>query len=231
MTFRHSIGCNLFAGLLLTFASRSLPGDEKPKGPERWEPAIQKFEEQDRDAPPERGGILFVGSSSIRFWDLDQHFSDLTPLNRGFGGSEVADAVHFADRIVLPYQPRMIVMYAGDNDIAGGKTPCEVHHDFEHFVDLVHDKLPETKIVYVAIKPSIARWKLVHRMRAANALILATCLENDRLEFVDIDTPMIGDNGEPRPELFINDGLHLSDEGYRLWTSLVMPHLTNPASE
>ncbi|MCA9075644.1 MAG: hypothetical protein KDA93_11470 [Planctomycetaceae bacterium] len=230
MNSRRSLSLTIFAVLGIAIVVRSLPGNEKPKGPERWEADIRKFEQQDRETPPTKGGILFVGSSSIRFWKLGQHFPELQPLNRGFGGSEVADSVHFADRIVLPYEPRTIVMYAGDNDIAGGKTPEEVHHDFERFVGIVHENLPETKIVYIAIKPSIKRWKLVDRMRAANALICATCDENDRLEFVDIDTPMIGDDGEPRQELFIEDGLHLSEEGYRLWSKLVMPHLVDSTS-
>ncbi len=215
------------AVLIGTFAvpAGCLFADEKPQGPSRWEPAIRKFEEQDRRMPPAKGGVLFVGSSSIRFWDLEKYFPELEPLNRGFGGSQVADSVYFADRIVLPYEPRVIVMYAGDNDIAGGKSPCEVHKDFLTFIRIVHEKLPETRIVYVAIKPSIRRWKLVHKMRAANALILATCVEDERLEFVDIDTPMISEDGQPRPELFIQDGLHLSDAGYELWSGLVRPHL------
>ena len=175
--------------------------------------------------PPAKGGVLFVGSSSIRFWDLEKHFPEFEPLNRGFGGSQVADSLHFAERIVLPYEPRIIVMYAGDNDIAAGKSPCEVQKDFQMFVALVHEKLPATRIVYVAIKPSIRRWKLVHKMRAANALILATCIEDEQLEFVDIDTPMIGGDGQPRPELFIQDGLHLSEAGYHLWSELVRRHL------
>ncbi len=211
-TFAFSVGGHVLA-------------NEKPQGPSRWESAIQKFEEQDRRMPPAKGGILFVGSSSIRFWDLEKHFPELEPLNRGFGGSQVADTVHFADRIVLPYEPRVIVMYAGDNDIAAGKTPCEVHDEFQTFVGLVHEKLPATRIVFVAIKPSIRRWELVPKMRAANALILATCVEDERLEFVDIDTPMIGEDGHPRPELFIQDGLHLSNAGYELWTGLVRPLL------
>lgn len=215
----------LLAGLAVTIAIRAVPGDDEPQGSERWESAISKFEEKDRKNPPDKGGVLFVGSSSIRFWKLYRHFPELMPLNRGFGGSEVADSLHFADRIVLPYEPRIIVMYAGDNDIAGGKSPAEVHSDFQKFVSVVHEKLPETRIVYVAIKPSIKRWKLVDKMRAANSLILATCAEDVRLEFVDIDTPMIGDDGMPRPELFVQDGLHLSEEGYKLWTSLVKPHL------
>lgn len=212
-------------GISLSSTVGPIRGDEKPQGPERWEPAIQKFEEQDRENPPETGGVLFVGSSSIRFWDLEKHFPEQHPLNRGFGGSQVEDSVYFADRIVLPYEPRIIVMYAGDNDIAGGKSPCEVHADFEEFVNLVHEKLQDTRIVYIAIKPSLKRWNLVHRMRAANALIHATCAEDGRLEFVDIDTPMMGEDGRPRPELFIEDGLHLSPAGYDLWSKLIGEHL------
>ncbi len=215
----------LLLGLLLLCSAHMLFGDDRPRGPERWESAISEFEAQDRESPPKKGGVLFVGSSSIRLWKLDKHFPDLQPLNRGFGGSEVADSVHFADRIVLPYEPRVIVLYAGDNDIAGGKTPCEVHADYLKFVDVVRQHLPETRIVYVAIKPSINRWALIHQMRATNALVLATCADNEHLEFVDIDTPMIGENGEPRPELFVQDGLHLSEAGYELWTGLVLPHL------
>jgi len=215
----------MLIGLLAAASGAALFADEKSEGPKQWEKAIQKFEEQDRRHPPVKGGILFVGSSSIRFWDLEEHFLDEQPLNRGFGGSQVEDAIYFADRIVLPYEPRIIVMYAGDNDIAAGKSPCEVHSDFEKFVSLVHESLPETRIVYVAIKPSLKRWKLVHRMRAANALILATCVDDERLEFVDIDTPMIGDDDRPRAELFIDDGLHLSPAGYHLWSALVKPHL------
>ncbi len=225
MTVRTHLTRMLLLSLSITFVAKSLPGDDKPQGSERWESAIRKFEEQDRENPSAKGEVLFVGSSSIRFWKLDWHFPEIKPLNRGFGGSEVADSLHFADRIVLPHEPRVIVMYAGDNDIAGGKTPCEVHNDYLKFVDVVHEHLPETRIVYVAIKPSIKRWNLVHKMRAANALILATCVEDELLEFVDIDTPMIGDDGKPKPELFVQDGLHLSEEGYKLWTSLLKPLL------
>ncbi len=225
MSVQRSLGRILLFSLAVTCVARFLPGDDRPQGSERWESVISRFEEQDREMPPQQGGVLFVGSSSIRLWKLDRHFPELQPLNRGFGGSEVADSLHFADRIVLPYAPRVIVLYAGDNDIAGGKTPCEVHGDYLRFVDVVREHLPETRIVYVAIKPSIKRWSLVHKMRAANALILATCADDAHLVFVDIDTPMIGDNGEPRSELFVQDGLHLSEVGYELWTELVKPHL------
>ena len=220
----------LLSGLLLgvltvTVLIRAVPGKDQPQGPAEWETDIRQFEEQDRKAPPAKGGILFIGSSSIRLWDLSRDFPDIQPINRGFGGSQIADSIHFADRIVLPYEPRTVVMYAGDNDIAAGKTPQQVHQDFVTFTQVVHKQLPDTRIVYIAIKPSLQRWKLVDTMREVNALIQATCQDDERLEFVDIDTPMIGDDGKPRPELFAKDGLHLSDEGYKLWTSLVRPHL------
>ncbi len=191
----------------------------------KWEEAIAAFEAQDQTDPPDKGGVLFVGSSSIRLWDLQKSFPTLNALNRGFGGSKVADSLHFADRIILPYEPRIVVVYAGDNDIAHEVTPCEVHAHFQELVDKIHTRLPDTRIVYLAIKPSLKRWSLVHRVRAANALIRATCVEDQRLVFVDTDQPMIGSEGTPRPELFRDDGLHLNEAGYELWTGLLKPHL------
>ena len=193
----------------------------------RWESAIQAFEKLDKQQAPAENGIVFVGSSSIRKWDLKKWFPDFHAINRGFGGSEVSDSLEFADRIVIKYAPRIVVVYAGDNDIAHDKTPQQVHDDFKQLADLIHAKLPKTKIVYIAVKPSIKRWALVDQVREANRLITTLASRDERLEFVDIDQPMIGPDGMPRKELFVEDGLHLSDEGYALWTSLVKPHLTS----
>ena len=191
----------------------------------RWEPRIAAFEEADRQNPPPRGAILFVGSSSIVGWDLPKCFPDLQVINRGFGGSQIADSTHFAERIILPYEPQTIVLYAGDNDIAAGKRPERVWAEFKAFLAKVHGALPEARIIFIAIKPSIARWKLVEKMRRANRMIAMYCDTDERLEFVDIDAPMIGPDGKPRAELFKDDGLHLNPDGYRLWTSLVGPHI------
>jgi lysophospholipase L1-like esterase len=199
---------------------------EPPKGSEsRWEPNIRRFEEADRKRFPPKQGILFVGSSSIVRWDLEKHFGDLPAINRGFGGSQIADSIEFAERIVLPYRPRIIVFYAGDNDVAAGKSPQRVLEDYKQFVAKVHGTLPETRIVYVAIKPSLRRWSLVGKMREANAAIRAVAEKDDQLVFVDIDTPMLGADGKPRAELLHSDGLHLSAKGYELWSKLVRPHL------
>jgi len=204
--------------------SHAIAADPKEK-PSRWESAIRKFEQQDEKKSPPKKGILFIGSSSIRMWKLDDHFAELPVINRGFGGSQIADSIQFADRILLPYEPRIVVLYAGDNDVAAGKTPERVLADYRLFVKTVHDRLPKTRIVFIAIKPSIARWRLVEKMRKANSLIRAVTKEDERLSFVDIDTPMIGDDGQPRKDLFLKDGLHLNADGYKLWASLVKPHL------
>ncbi len=193
----------------------------------RWEKTIQGFEQRDREQAPPNGEIVFVGSSSIRFWDTDEYFPDLKVINRGFGGSQVADSVAYAHRIVIPYAPRIVVLYAGDNDIAGRKSADDVLRDTKEFIRIVHEALPDARIGYVAIKPSLARWKLVEEMRAANAKIKAFTEKDERLFFVDIDTPMLGEDGKPRKELFVKDGLHLSPEGYELWTGIIRPQLTN----
>ncbi len=209
---------------LALVAQLAIAGDDD-KGPARWEAAIRKFEERDRERPPPAGAILFVGSSSIRRWDLERWFPGLDTVNRGFGGSHIADCTHFLDRIVLPHRPREIVLYAGDNDVAAGKTPETVVADFRAFVRGVHAALPSAGITFIAIKPSIRRWSLVDRMRDANRRIRELCRSDPRLKYVDVDAPMIGADGEPDRRFFADDGLHLDDDGYELWARLVRPHL------
>jgi lysophospholipase L1-like esterase len=191
----------------------------------KWEQKIQQFEERDRQQMPPADGFLFIGSSSIVKWDLKKHFPDLPVINRGFGGSQIADSVQFAERILIPYRPRVVVLYAGDNDIASGKSPEQVLADYQAFVDKVRGALPKTRIVFIAIKPSTKRWNLVEKMREANRRIRAVTDQDSLQEFVDIDRPMIGDDGRPKPELLASDGLHLSEQGYKVWSSLVRPHL------
>ena len=202
------------------------PGGEGSADPaSRWENQIRRFEEQDRQQMPPRDGFLFVGSSSIVGWKLEKHFPDLPVINRGFGGSDLSDSVAFAERIVIPYHPRVVVLYAGDNDIAHNKTPLTVLADYRAFADKVRAALPNTKLVFIAIKPSIRRWHLVEQMREANRLIKEVADADPLQEFLDIDPLMIGDDGKPKAELFKPDGLHLNEDGYQLWSSLLRPHL------
>jgi lysophospholipase L1-like esterase len=196
---------------------------------DRWEKDIAAFEAADRVAPPPSGEIVFVGSSSIARWDTAGAFPDLRIINRGFGGSELADSVRYADRIVVPYQPRLVVVYAGDNDISSnGRTSEQVVVEAERFVSRVRAKLPDVRIVFIGVKPSPLRWTQVDRMRAANTMLRAYCERDDRLAYLDVDSAMLGWDEKPRRELFVEDGLHLSAEGYRVWTTLLRPFLAPP---
>jgi lysophospholipase L1-like esterase len=201
-----------------------VPAVAQPVG-DRWERDIAAFEAADRLSPPPIGETVFVGSSTIRLWDLQKWFPELKAINRGFGGSDMEDATRFVDRIVLPYRPRLVVVYAGDNDIGGGVTSEEVVVNFERFVRAVHVALPLTRIVYIGIKPSLLRWSQIDRMRAANAGIRAFCERDDRLAFIDVDQAMLGWDEKPRKELYVSDGLHLTAEGYQILSNLLRPFL------
>jgi lysophospholipase L1-like esterase len=198
--------------------------DEKPHA---FESEIQKFEAHDRQSPPPEHPILFVGSSSIRFWNVANSLPDLVVLNRGFGGSHVADSVYFADRIITKYHPRAIVFYAGDNDLAAGKTSGQVFDDFKQLVAKLHGSLPKTPIVFISIKPSIARWKIVDRGREVNNQVAALAAGDPLLRFVDVGPPMLDHEGKPRTDIFMPDGLHLNAKGYEIWTALLAPILTS----
>jgi lysophospholipase L1-like esterase len=214
--------------LAFILASVGTPGSAQPSqpGPQRWEADIRAFEEADRKAPAPEGAVLFVGSSSIRMWDtLQRDFPDVRLVQRGFGGSTLADVVFYADRIILPYRPRMVVVYAGDNDLAAGKTPETVFADYKALVRKIRRALPRTRIAFIAIKPSLARWKLIASIRKANALIEEHASRHRRLRYVDVFTPMLDRDGTPRKELFVEDGLHLNARGYALWKDVLAPTL------
>ena len=189
---------------------------------DKWAAALAAFENQDRQAPA-IGGVVFVGSSSIRLWDLAKYFPGLPAINRGFGGSEIGDSVNHVDLLVIRHKPRAVIFYAGDNDIAAGKSPQQVADAFKAFAGKIRTALPETRLAFIAIKPSIQRWALIAQIRKANALIREFCDADDHLGFIDVDGPMLGWDARPRKDLFVADGLHLSPKGYALWTVLTEP--------
>ncbi|MBN1421470.1 MAG: PQQ-binding-like beta-propeller repeat protein [Planctomycetes bacterium] len=197
---------------------------------DRWEPAIRRFEERDKVSPPPKEGILFFGSSTMVGWNLARWFPGLPVINRGFGGSRIPDCIRYAPRIALPYAPRTIVFYAGENDVASGTSPDRVFEDFQRFVRAVREELPRTRIIFIGIKPSIARWKLVEAMRAANAAIRGFAEKDPLIEYVDLEAPLLGPDGSPRRELFKDDGLHFNDKGYAILTALVRPLLEREGS-
>ena len=209
---------------LLALSVCSLTTAKSPS--QRWEGDIRAFEAADKKSPPPQGGILFIGSSGIRMWKtLAQDFPEHQVLNRGFGGSQIADSVYYANRIVFPYKPRLIVLRAGGNDIAAGKTPEQCAADFRVFVEKVRAKLPETRICYMAFNNTPARWPNAGKENKLNQLIKDYIAAHENLDYIDAATPMLGADGKPRPELFLQDRLHCNAAGYQLWTSIVRPYL------
>ena len=196
--------------------------------PERWEDVITAWEADDRETPPPDGAIVFVGSSSIRFWDsVHEDMDPLTVIHRGFGGSWMLDAVHYVDRIVTNYNPRAVVVYEGDNDIGASRLPPEEYmNDLRAFVSRIHAVLPETRIYVLAIKPSVSRWDNWDLMDEANQLTIAEAARDDRLFYIDVATPMLGPAAARPPEdIFVADMLHMNEQGYAIWTDVVRPFL------
>ena len=193
----------------------------------RWKESFDSFAEADKANAPRPGGVLFVGSSSIRLWDsLEQDFQALPIITkRGFGGSRLSDCSDHVSKLVLPYKPRLVIVYAGDNDIAEGATPAEVLVSFKRFVEQVHRDLPDTRIAYLSIKPSPSRAQLVAQARATNELIADYSATVPHLDYIDIYSKMVDANGRPRPELFGPDMLHLNRAGYALWRQEISAHL------
>lgn len=210
--------------LLFVSAPTQLSADDAAFA--KWEKEIATIEAKIKSAESPQGSILFVGSSSIRLWNLKQSFPAIVTSNHGFGGSQLADSVHFFERIVAPVKPSVIVLYAGDNDIAQKKEPQVVAEDFAQFAAKVKEQLPDCrKVIYVAIKPSVKRWALADRIKTTNQLIRTSCENDDRLHFLDVWTPMLDANGQPRAELLVEDGLHMNSEGYEIWNKALEPLL------
>ena len=215
-------------GLLIAIALTAVSaahGQQAAADPNRWEPAIQKFEAEDRAHPPVKGGILFIGASSIVRWNLAESFPDLKAVNRGFGGSEMADSARYAARVVLPHAPRIVVLYPGENDLGRGSSPEVVGAGFASFYDTIRAALPATRIVAIGLKPTPARWHLTDKMHDANRRIRSYCEGHSGCTYVDVWPGMLGPDGKPKPEHFIADGQHMTPEGYKVWNELVRPLL------
>ncbi len=237
----------LLAGLIATTLAVSVPGSgqvrgnppppattqrpaDAPSADAPFASEIAAFEAADKKHPVTPGGILFIGSSSIRFWTtLAQDFPELPVLNRGFGGSQIADSVRYADRIVFPYQAKMIVLYAGTNDLNAGKSPAQVLKDFQTFVNAVHRVQPDTRIVYISINPSIARWSQEDKAQETNRLIRrfiqGSASHTHKLSYLDSHERLLSVDGKPRPEILRADGLHLNAQGYKEWTAILRPQI------
>lgn len=208
---------------IISATLKALSGD-----PLAWESSIEKFEAQDRRTPPPAGVIVFTGSSSITFWDtLAQDLAPLPVINRGFGGSKLDDVVRYADRIVIPYRPRAVVLFAGTNDMAGRKpkTAQEVFAGYEAFIECVQAALPSVPIYYLSITPTPSRWKYWPSVQEANRLIKARTETDPRLRFINLTGAVLGPDGKPRRDLYRIDRLHPNRRGYTVWTGIIKPIL------
>ena len=195
--------------------------------PERFRGAIDAFLAADAESPPPKGAIVATGSSSMLGWHsrIAEDLAPLTVIPRGFGGSNMNDVRYFLDEVVLSYSPRAVLLYEGDNDTAAGATPEEILAHFDAITEGIHEALPETRIYILAVKPSIRRWHLWESMSATNEMFAARAAADERLVYIDIATPMLGGDGEPRPEIFIADNLHMNGAGYDIWRDVVRPVL------
>ena len=194
----------------------------KPTGPDRWEPTMQKFEAADKASPPPQGAVLFAGSSTFTMWKtVAEDLKPLAVINRGFGGSTIPDVLRYVDRIVIPCKPRHIVFYAGDNDLKSNRKAEQVLADFQAFVAKVRAALPETKILFVSIKPSPSRAMLWDEAQKANRMIREFTEKTPGLAYIDTATAMLGADGKPKPEIFLTDNLHMNRQGYEIWIPIV----------
>lgn len=222
---KRVIPLSLVSWLLLTVGS-ALWGAETAHNFAKWEKEISAFEQSDRTNPPPKGALLFIGSSTIRMWStLAQDYPNQRVINRGFGGSEIADSTHFADRIIFPYAPKTIFLRAGVNDLFNGRSPEQVYQDFQEFVAKVHSQLPDTDIYYIAINPTPARWGQVDKEKTLNTSIEQYAQHAPHVKYLDAVSVSLGPDGKPRPELFRKDRLHFNAAGYKLLAERVRPYV------
>jgi lysophospholipase L1-like esterase len=194
--------------------------------PQNFESEIAGLEQRLAAHPQKPGAIVFAGSSSIRLWtSLASDFPSLRCVNVGFGGAKVDEVEFFAPRLILPLRPRQIVFYAGTNDIADGRSPEVAFQEFKSFVGTVRDALPEVHLSFISCAPNPARWHLIEQIRGYNALVAAWIATQPRMDYIDVYAAMLGDDGQPRPGLFVEDKLHMNERGYALWRELVGPFL------
>ena len=207
----------------------SAPAATQPHNFARWEREISAIQERERTDPPPKGGLVFIGSSTIRGWKtLAQDFPDQKVINHGFGGSQIVDSTHFADRLIFPFEPKMVLLRAGGNDIHAGKSAERVFREYQDFVKTVHAKLPETDIVFISLSPAPARWTERDENKKLNAMIEAYSKTRPHLKYIDTYDMTLTPDGQAREELFVADKLHFNPEGYKLLAERVRPALPSP---
>lgn len=225
----------MFRGLLgiclaLTWLGRAEAQPSSPARTNQFEAEIQKFEHADSLRAPAPGAVLFVGSSSLRKWtNLAAAFPEWTVVNRGFGGSTLADVDHFFDRVIRPYRPGVLVLYEGDNDLAQNQTVEQLTAQFETFLRRLATELPGTSLVLLAVKPSPKRLSYLPAQRALNHELQRLAQTRPRVYFADTFSPLLNRDQQPDPQWFESDQLHLNPAGYARWIPVVRAALQQAA--
>src|SRR5690606_25234812 len=216
---------NLFIILPLIMATMMCAVAQE-KGPQRWEETIMKFGQSDQERAPEPGAILFVGSSSIAMWkDIADYFPKHRVLNRGFGGSNFTDLIHYADRVIFPYKPSMIFVYEGDNDIAQGDSAGKILENAKKLRDMIREAAGNTPVIFISPKPSIARWNMKAAYETVNEQLRKYAESEPETEFADVWTASLGKDGKVLDYIFLDDNLHMNAKGYRIWQKVLLPYL------
>lgn len=189
---------------------------------------IDAFKKKDSAQMPAKNSILFVGSSSFTKWtDVQDYFPGYPILNRGFGGSSLPDLIRYVDEVIIPYGPKQIVIYCGENDVAGSDTiaPQTVLQRFQQLFSLIRNKLPMVPIAFVSLKPSVSRWKLEWKMVETNKLIKEFLRQQSNTSFINIHDAMLNPDGTVMTDIFIADNLHMNAKGYKIWQPIIQPYL------
>jgi len=217
---------SLLAVALLAAACQTLPPNSLAiHDSSRWEEDIARLEARSAERTPPANPIVFVGSSSIRLWtNLNAHFPGLPVVNLGFGGSQLADVCNYADRLIAPYRPRQVVIYGGGNDINACKKPEAVFGDFVALVTRLRAALPEARLSFISVGVSPSRWQQAEKVMQLNRLIEPYCRRH-QIDFINVVPLMLGPDGLPKPDIYVNDRLHLNEKGYTLWRDAVSPFL------
>jgi lysophospholipase L1-like esterase len=211
--------------ITLVFWGIAYSAEAQEAAPLKWESTIVKFEKSDQEAPPPHGVNLFVGSSSIAMWDVVNFFPEYKVLNRGFGGSQFSDLLYYVNRVVIPYKPAKIFIYEGDNDIADGEDPEQIIKEAKEVRKLIAKKLPDVPVVFISAKPSVARWKLKEQYEVFNSSLKKYAERTKLTEYADVWSPMLDQSGNVFTHIFREDGLHMNDEGYKIWQGVIKSHL------
>lgn len=193
---------------------------------QRFDNAMVDFKKIDQQKNTPKGGILFIGSSSFTFWkDLENTFSSYQAINRGFGGSTLAEVIYYADDILYPYQPRQVIIYCGENDIAEGNSPEITVDRFKTLFNLTRKHLPQAQISFISMKPSVAREKMMPQFSYANQLIERFLADQPNTSYINVYDAMLQDNKRPMTDIFVGDNLHMNAKGYAIWTKIITPYL------